>query len=346
MKITSIGLSCLLILALGVACAGPAANKAPAATETPQPTADVQGTVDAAIAATSTVQSSVQAAVSTSVAATVTAMPPAPTPIPTEAVTSMTEEELAPAVDDSVQEAAAATTQATTSVAQAAADGVITYEELVMLYSYWIYADELIAYADELAAAYSDVYGELATETLALINQVEADLNAMLQQADLILPALEEIGAALEQDASGAGQVLGQLQAASTEAQAKAADAQGQSQAWSASLKTEVQGRVDQALAVQPQQVADSRKAAIQSALDYASSVRAALEDMLLTQAELANIAQLGANAAASLTAQGGAQLAKLATSVNAITAQVAAGQLSAALASLQSFQAALPALP
>ena len=115
---------------------------------------------------------------------------------------------------------------------------------------------------------------------------------------------------------------------------------------WSQGLKTEMQQRIDQALAVQPQQVAESRNAAVQSALEYIDSVRAALADMKISQAELANITQLGANAAASLTAQGGPQLAKLANSVNDITAQIAGGQISAALTGLASFQASLPAIP
>jgi hypothetical protein len=347
LKRTSIGLPIILVVIVSLACAGSSATKTPEpVTSTPPPTVDTQATVDAAISDTSTMQSSYQAAVSTSVAATVTAMPPIPTPLPAEAVNSLTEEELAAMTVASVNQATTATSQAYASAEQAAADGVITADELVSMYSYWIYTDELITYAIDLATAYSDAYGELATETLALLESLESDLNTAAQQIETILPVLDQLTAALDQGSIQSSQALGQLDTAVRTAQANILVAQGQAQSWNETLKTETQQRIDQALAVQPQQIADSRKAAIQSALDYVASVRTALEDMRITQAELADIAQVGANAVASLTAQGGPQLAKLVGSINDITTLIAAGQLSSALASLEAFQAALPAMP
>ena len=347
MKRTPIGLPLVFIVMISLACGGASATKQPEPmVNTPQSTVDTQATVNAAIAATSTMQSGYQAAVSTSVAATVTAMPPVPTPMPPEAYTSLTEDELATMTVTSVEEAATATGQASASAAQAAADGVITADELVMLYSYWIYADELIAYSEDLIAAYSEVYGELAAETLALLESFESDLNSAAEQADAILQAVEEIGVALEQGSAQTSQAVSQLETALKTAQVDMMEAQGQAQAWSEALKIEVQQRVDQALVVQPQQIADSRKAAIQSAFDYIASVQSALADMVVSQAELANIAQWGANAAASLAAQGGQGLAKLAASVNDITALIAGGQLSAAMTGVNDFQAALPAIP
>lgn len=346
-KTTVLVLPLILIMIIGLACKG-SASKQPTepATNTPQPTVNTQDTVDSAVAATSTMQSSYQGAVSTSVAATVTAMPPVPTPMSTETYVTLTEEELEALINTSVQDAATATTQASTAASQAAADGVITEDELVMLYSYWIYADDLIVYADELIEAYNDVYNELAVETLGLLQMVEGDLSAIAQQTETALQSLEEFSLAVEQGSAQTSQILSQLETEAETAQAKAVDAQGQAQAWSARLKTVTQLRVEQALAVQPQQRADSRKAAIQSAFAYIDSVRTAFADHKISQAELANIAQLGADAAASLDAQGGAQLAKLAGSVNAITAQIAAGQMQMAQANLANFQAALPALP
>ena len=70
------------------------------------------------------------------------------------------------------------------------------------------------------------------------------------------------------------------------------------------------------------------------------------LADNTISSAELANIAQLGANASASLNAQGGPQLQQLSGSINDITAQLARGQAPQAQANLGNLEASLGSLP
>ena len=75
-------------------------------------------------------------------------------------------------------------------------------------------------------------------------------------------------------------------------------------------------------------------------------TVRQSLADRTISQDELANIAQIGANAAAGLSAQGGPQLQQLAGSIDDLTAQLARGQIPQASANLGSLQAMLDSLP
>jgi hypothetical protein len=67
-----------------------------------------------------------------------------------------------------------------------------------------------------------------------------------------------------------------------------------------------------------------------------------ALDDDRISQTELADIAQLGANASAGLNAHGGPQLQRLAGSINDITGQIARGQMPQARANVGNLEASL----
>ena len=85
---------------------------------------------------------------------------------------------------------------------------------------------------------------------------------------------------------------------------------------------------------------------ALQVAFDYVDAVRQSLADRSISPEEMANIAQLGANAAASLEARGGAALQRLSGSINDITGQLARGQVPQAQAGLGSLESALGSRP
>jgi hypothetical protein len=353
----------LVLIAL-VAC-GPAGER--------QPTPDTQATVAAAVAATDTARAQMQATIDAAVqgtsAALPTPLPPgtaaptpdiqatvdaavqatmaaAPTPIPPETYVTMSEEEMAAAIDQSVTEATAATEQCSTAATEATADEAITAQEVEDLLVYLGYADEYIAYADELITAYDDLYGELATETLATLEITEQDLAALAETTAAIEQALLEINTELEQGLALATATIDQLNTAAQQAGTTAAQIQQQNQAWLQSLQAEMEALARNALAVQPNKVAADRQEALLSAFDYVDAVRQALGDNKLSQTELANIAQLGANATASLLAQGGPQLQALAGSFSDITGQLARGQVPQAQVNVGSLESALGTRP
>ncbi len=343
--------SLILIGLAMMACGGSPSKKLGARTaQTPEATPNLQATIDAAVASTCGARSGLPAT-EISLNATATAIASAlpqivPTPMPSEVVAGMPEDQLEAMIAERVRLAWKAAGLAADKSVEAIADGTIDQNEQETLYTYWYYTDEVIAYADEAIAIYYNLYSDLASGTLAPLTKTDADLKAISQQVRVVLPILENIGQALEQGQGQNDKVLRQIGTAAETAQSKIANAKSQVQTWTASLKTAAKQRVDNALAVKPKKVAKNRKAAINKANDYIKSVRSAIADQKITQAELANIAQQGANAAASLTKKGGEQLAPLAGSVNEITAQVATGQLPAVKASLDNFQAALPAKP
>jgi len=304
---------------------------------------DKQATVDAAIAATSTAQAEMQAAVDAAVEAT-RASEPTPTPAPE--YVAMTEEEIAAAIDQAAAEAAAATQEASSITSDAAADGTVTEEEIEALEVYLIDAETAIAYTEELLYAYYGLYGELALETLYLLEEIEEDLLLLAENAAAIDAVLQEIDSALEQGMTLNQETLDQLEELALTAYDNAAGLEAQNQDWQQALEAELQQRANNALAIQPNNVPDNRRAAIQSAAAYLEATLQALADNKISPEELANLAQLGANAAAGLNAQGGLQLQQLAGSINQITAQMAGGSLPQAKAALGSFESVLNSLP
>ena len=77
-------------------------------------------------------------------------------------------------------------------------------------------------------------------------------------------------------------------------------------------------------------------------AFQYVDTVREGLVDGKITQLELTNIAQLGANAGTGLKTHGSPQLQELSRSIDTITAQLARGQVPQAKAGVGNLEAAL----
>jgi hypothetical protein len=321
------------------ACSNTASSPAPASVDT-------QATVDAAVAATAQAAANIQATVNVSVAQTATAMPPQPTPGPTVEYVTMTEEELAALIDQSVNAAVAATTQASTATTQATSDDNLTQEEVNTVYVYAQAADAAIAYADEVINAYYDLYGDLATETLDMLSAVEQDLNAMAENTAALNASLQEINDTLAQGITLAEDTINQLEATAQQAQANVADAQVQAQNWANNLHAEIEDRANAALAIKPNELPTDKISALQSAFDYVDLVKNSLADNKLSKDELNGIAQLGANASAGLQSFGGAQLQGMSGKINEITGQLARGQMPQARAGLGSFETSLGTRP
>jgi hypothetical protein len=305
----------------------------------PSATPDTQATIDAAVAATSTAQANAQATIDAAVAATAVA---APSPTPGAEYVTMTEEELAALIDEAVTEATAASEACATTSSEAAGDSEVSAEEVTEIQITLAGAEEAIAYAEELIDVYYGLYGELALETLELLQAMEEDLVVLAEAMTDIAEALVEVEAAIAQGVALAEETVAQLEGAAQAAQAKAAEIQAQRQAWVQDLQAEREQRVNAALAVEPNAVASDRVAALRGGFEYVDGVRRALEDRQVSQTELANIAQLGANARAGLESQGGPQLQRAAGSIDEITTQIARGQIPQAQASLGDFEAAL----
>jgi hypothetical protein len=327
----------------------------------PSPTPDVQATIDAAIEATSTVGAAVQATIDAAVAATgtanaspeatveptvQTAATVAPTPTPAAEYVAMTEEELAALIDQAAAEAAAATQECSTATAQATADDTVTPDEAEAVEVYVSDAEEAIAYAEELINAYYALYGDLAMETLYALDEIEEDLVLMADYLSTMNVALEEIDTLLAQGLALAEETLTQLDTAAETANSVAAGIQAQSQTWLQNLHADLENRTSTALGIQPNNVATDQLGALQSAFDYVDAVRNALGDNKISQTELSGIAQLGANASASLDAHGGIALQQLSGSISDITGQIASGQIPQAKANLGGLESALGSRP
>lgn len=193
--------------------------------------------------------------------------------------------------------------------------------------------------AEALITAYYDLYGAYASETLGTLEEIEEDLNTIAEGIELMMQILE-------QGDEVASAAIEQILAAVEAANVSATEIQAQSEGWLGALQAELENRAAAALAVQPAEIATDRQGAIQSALAYVETVRSSLADNVISQGELSAIALAGANASASIRAQGGSQLQNLAGSIDALTAQIARGQLPQAKGSLSALEASVPRRP
>lgn len=335
-------LSLLVILTIACRTSTPAAEPSAMPTDTP----DVQATIDAAMAATSTALAGVQATVDTAVSSTSEAMPPTPTPGPTVEYMEMTEEELEAMINQAVNEAVATTEQASTATSDATADETVTSEEAEVVEVYVAGAEEAIAYAEELIGVYYDLYGELAVETIELLLAAEDDLEematAMIEIAELLI-AIEDD---LSQGIALAEETVLQLENAAQQAVTNLAQVQSQVRSWAQNVQVERENRAAAIANIQPDNVPVDRLATLATGFQFVDQVRAALGDNKLSRDELNSIGQLSANLSAGLLAHGGAQFEGLSGKLSEITAQLARGQVPHARDGLGDFEASLGQRP
>lgn len=355
----------LLVLACGLgsdpATPNTQATVDAAVAATNQAQAAGQATIDAAVQATDTAQAAIQATVEAATRATGTAQaisltptanePPAPVEATTPAVASdsyltMTEEELATVVDQAVTEAVQATEQYATAAAEATTDSTVTAEEVQTVELYLSGAEEAIALAEELLYVYDDLYGALATETVLALEELNQSLDEIAQYAAMTSATLSEINSNLEQGLTLAEETITDLETVATLAATKAGSMPAEIQDWHTTQQTQLEHRVSTALSTPPTEVATGPQEAVQSMLEFMNAGQQAVEDQKLSLAELETLAQLGANAQASLAAQDQPQLQQLAGPIAGITEQFARGNIGQAQRSLGQLDHSVKSIP
>lgn len=322
-----------------------------------------QATIDAAVAATSNAQFVAQATIDAAVQATTLAQQAQATPTPTNTpvvpaetpvvetspetadYTTLSEEELVALINQTATAAAEAATQYATAATAATADDTVTAEEVQTIEVYVTGAEEAISATEELIAAYYNLYGDLAAETLAAVEEINNSLVVIAENTEVMSQSLEEINSSLEQGIALAEETIAQVEAAAQTAGAQSEQIQQQTQSLVELSQGQIEERVNEVLATQPSQIEGDPQAAIQSALEFMNAGQQATADGTISPAELANLAQLGANASASLNAQSIPQLQQLAGTVNGITEQLARGDMAQAQAALGSLGGSLNGL-
>ncbi|MBI3959568.1 MAG: hypothetical protein HY328_12235 [Chloroflexi bacterium] len=374
-------LLCLALFALAACGRGRDTASAP----------DVEATVAAAVQATTAAQAQMQSSIDAAVQATATALAanaaltPTPTPIvitTTETVTevvtdtvtetvteivyvpqdvyvTMTEEELQALIDQSVEQAVAATEASAQSASTATSDAVVTSEEVQTVEVYVQLAEETIAYAEEVLATYGQLYADGSAEMVAALNGIEQELATLNQSAASIATSLEEISTTLDAGLALAEESIAQLESAAASAQATVDQAQAQAEVW----QTALQEQADRARAtqsalqeqptdltaliqnIQPQQMAGDLPAALQMTRSFAEVAQRSLADGRIDQNEILAIAQAGADASAGLKNFGGPQVQGMAGTIDGITSALARNDLPAARQGLDGLNAQMPAV-
>ena len=317
----------LLLFSL-VACGGGAA-----------PTLSVDDQVATAVSTTATAEADFENTVADAVEATVVAMPPTPTAQPEVDVYELSEEELAALIDEAVDEAVAATEASSEATAQAASDGTMTSDEVYETAEYVYDAEAAIYYAEELLAAYYDLYGAYAEDVLYLLTAMEEDLDELVY----VLEEMEEI---LVQGAEVASAAIDQLNEAATNITAHVAESQEDREQFLEQVKTKLDERENEFANLAPTEIANDLDGTLTQLHDYLDTVKASLGDRKIDRNEMSQIAQLGANAQASILANGGPKLQDIGGSIDGLTRQISRGEWSQASRALGGFEASLPARP
>ncbi|MCA1899780.1 MAG: hypothetical protein LDL50_03620 [Chloroflexi bacterium] len=319
--------------------------------------------VNTAIAQTQQAQALAQATVNasalTSIPSTMTAMPATPTPGPAIEYVALTEEELAAMIDQAVAEAVYAAEQTSATVASSTADDSVTAEEVAYVYEYYYYADYYVEYAEELMAEYYNLYSELATDMIAELNAIEAEVAQLNDTLTSIDSSLQQINAALQQGLTVAEESIAQLEAAAQQAQVNAQEVKSQAQDMIAVLQAEQQARVEQLSQIQANNIPEDKIAALQSAFEFIDFANAAMSDNRLSRDELTNLTQLGKNAQAGFQQFGGlggrgglgpgrtdVDLTQFSGRFDEITTQFARGQMPQARGAINQFESSLGPRP
>lgn len=336
---TRVYTSFIILLLMILACGRPAA-----------PEVDTQATVEAAVAATNTAQVAVQATIEAAVQATDTAQneqqAAAPeansaaaataTSIPNQDYTTMSEEELVALINQAVAAAGQAAGQSASAASEATADDTVTQEEAQTIELYIEGADQAAAYAEELLAAYADLYGDLASDAVEELEAVADSLAEIEENTAAMSDSLAEINESVE----SAEQTVAEIEAAAQATLDKASQLQAQSQAWVAEAQAKLNNQAAQ------MEAATGQIEALKSALDFVTASQAALADNQISPEELKDIAQLGASASASLEGSGIPAMQDLSGQVNEITKGLAGGDIAAVQSQLAGLTTALGSMP
>ena len=316
-----------ILISLLAACSAPASSD----------NLDVQ--VQTAIAQTAAAEAPFQVAVDQAVAATVVVMPPTPTSQPAVDPYTLTEEELAALIDSSCEDAVTASTAASSANTQATSDGTYTENEIYNTIYYVYDAEAAIVYTEDLLYTYYDLYGEYASETLELLYTVENDLNELSM-------AITEVEAILSQGAQTASAAIEQLNTTLETVQTKAGEMQTKAQEFKDKLPAVLDERENNFANLVPTEVAGNRDGAVSQVYTYLDSIKTAFEDRKISSAEMGQIAQLAANAKASINQSGGPLLQGFSGNIDGITRNLACGDWPSAQRDIAGFEASLPSRP
>lgn len=304
----------------------------------PTATADLQATIDAAVAMTATAEAANDAAIEQAVQATVGALP-SPTPAPTVEAIEMTEQELEEIIDEAVNEAVAASEQVYTTTSEATYDNAISEDELYYL-EYYMYAAELaLAYADDLIAIYYDLYGAYAYEAVEV-------LFAMEEEMEMIAQSLYEIDQIIQLGAEAATIAITELNEAVANAEVRHDAFQEMAQGWTQTAQMERDERIQEILSLQPSELAGNFEGTLVLLHEYVDSVKGGFADGKISADELRDIAQRGVNAQVSLEQFGRPSTQGLSSSITDLTGNIAGGQWPQAQKDLPSFELSLPERP
>jgi hypothetical protein len=266
-------------------------------------------------------------------------------PVPDDYI-GLSEEELITLINQTAQEAAAATTQYATTSISVAADNTITPEEVQAIEVYVTAAGSATAETEAMIKAYYQLYADLSADTQAELAAINQRLTEIAASLDEMNQTLHEISDTLNAGLALAEETIAKLEATVQKATAQAAALKQQAQTWQTTYQNQVSNRVANVLNMVPTHLADSPQAALQDAIAFLHSGQQAMTDRQLTQAEFNQLAQLGANARAGLSAQDLPQLQQLSGRIAGITEQFARGDLSQAELAIQRFDGTLSSLP
>ena len=310
-----------------------------AACSAPANAGNLDAQVQTAIAQTTVAEATFQSAVDQAVEATVVAMPSTPTPQPAVDPYTLTEEELAALIDTSCEEAVAASTEASSANTQAASDGTYTEDEIYNTIYYVYDAEAAIAYTQDVINMYYDLYGEYASETLDLLYAVEDDLNALAT-------TMTEVEAILSQGAQIASTAIEQINTTLEAAQTKAGEMQTKAQEFKNKLPEVLDERENSFADMVPAEVASDRDGTILQVYTYLDSIKTAFQDRKISSTEMGQIAQIAANAKASINQSGGPLLQGFSGNIDAITRNLSRGDWPSAQRDIGAFEASLPSRP
>jgi uncharacterized phage infection (PIP) family protein YhgE len=310
------------------------------------PTPDTNATVNAAVAATEAAKAGMQSTIDAAVASTVIALPtpalpPSPTPVDTM---TLSEEELAVIIDQSVNDAITAYDQASTTAGTATSNGAVTQEEVDELYYAYAYAEEEINAALALSEEYLSLYYDLASETVNLLIAVEEDLNTMAEAVSTATDAVVEMGQALASGQEVRSDAISELQSQTQDAANQAQQVKDKLGNWNTNVKGDIENRGDKFTTFQPDHIASDRRGTLQLAQDYFAEVRTVLQGGgKITLDQMNTIAQLGANAGASLKSLGGPEMLDLSSRIDGMTRQISRGELPQARQGLGDLERSIP---
>ncbi len=299
----------------------------------------VDDQVATAVAATAIAEANFENAVAEAVQATVVAMPPTPTAQPAPDAYELSEEELAALIDEAVEEAVLASEASSQATTQSTSDGTLSEDELYEMAEYVYAAEAAIYYADDLIAAYYDLYGAYADDIVYLLTLMEEDL-------DELIYILEETEALLSTGLDAAMAGMEQLNEAALNLSVHIADSQADREQFLSQVQTKLQEREDKFANISPTEIASGLPDTITQLHDYVEAIKTSFADRKIDLNEMTQIAQLGANAQASIRANGSSQLEHFGGQIDGLTRQISRGEWSAANRNLGGFEASLPERP